>query len=137
MGLRSKLTKRLDVPGDPEQWIEIQTVSFLTLDHAQTEKLKSIGDLGKTFTQLREAMAQNGGAALIAEARTAAAKDRLQEYDKFTLLKHGLTAWSYPGPVTPEDLEGHTAEWAAREILDYTLPSEAETKTPSSLSTGH
>lgn len=137
MALRSKETKRLDVPEESGQWIDIQAVSFLTLDKAKGERLKFIGDLSASFVQLQKAIASNGAAEAIAEARAAAEEDRLQSYDKFTLLKHGLIAWSYAGPVNPEDLDGQTAEWAARAILDHTLPTGAETKTPSSLSTGH
>jgi hypothetical protein len=136
MALRTKEIKRLDVPNEPGQWVDIQAVSFLTLDKAKSERLKVIGDLSAAFVQLQKAIASNGTAAALAEARAAADEDRLQQYDKFTLLKHGLIAWSYGGPVTPEDLDGPTAEWAARAILDHTLPTEAETKTPSSLSTG-
>lgn len=137
MALRSKETKRLDVPNEPGQWVDIQAVSFLTLDKAKGERLKVISDLSGSFVQLQKAIASNGAADAVAAVIAAAEEDRLQSYDKFTLLKHGLIAWSYEGPVIPEDLDGATAEWAARAILDHTLPSEAQTKAPSSLSTGH
>lgn len=135
MGVISKITKRLDVPNEPGQWIEIRMLSWLTLDKAKKEKLKEFGALSRTFVQLREAIAANGTAAL-EEARVAAKSDPVQEFDKLTLLKHGIAAWSYGDEVAPEDFDEPTAEWAARQILNYTLPTEAETKTPSSLSTG-
>lgn len=58
-----------------------------------------------------------------------AEKDPLDDYDQGTVLRHGVIAWSYRDPVTPEnvaDLDPTTAEWAAREICRLSDPQRTE-----------
>ena len=133
MALRSTITKRIEVPGELDQYIEIRMLSWLTLNEARRERLKEVAGMREIIAMYRE-VAQNGSA--IETAKAEAAKDPFQQYDPLTLLKHGLVAWSYGAKVDVTEFDEKTAEWAAREILAYTLPSEQESKTPSSLSTG-
>jgi hypothetical protein len=132
MGVVSKITKRIDVPSESGQWIEIRMLSWLTLDKARKERLKDIAGMSDVFAAFRT-LAANGA---IESAKTVADDDPMEAYDKRTLLGHGIAAWSYGDTVNPEDLDEHTADWAARQILAYTVPGEAEVKASSSLSTG-
>jgi hypothetical protein len=131
MGIVSKISKRIEVPEEPGQWIEIRMLSWLTLDKARKERMKELMGMRDLFVLLKDVTA-NGAA----ESVKAAEQDPLQSFDQLTLLRSGIVSWSYGEGVAPEELEEKTAKWAALEILVFTLPDEAQTKTPSSLSTG-
>lgn len=126
------ITKRLDVPNEPGQWIEIRMLSWLKLEEAKKARLATIAEQARTFSGIDLTTA----AANASQEDLAAAQDRVASYDRMTLLREGLMAWSYTGDVDPADLDEPTAEWAARAILDLSLPDESDTKGPSSRSTG-
>lgn len=134
MGLISKITKVVEIPGEPSEWLEIRQLGWVTLEKAKTQRLAALIQMNDVLGALREAI-KNGGA-VVQEAKAAAAKDPFQQYDQLTLLRHGVAGWSYKADVDVELLDEKTAEWAARQILAYTLPGEAEVKASSSLGTG-
>lgn len=130
MGVVSDVTKRLEVPGEPEAYLEIRMVAWLTLDKARRlrtqEALSAVKAIGGTIDL--------GGIDI--KGVDEEVPDRLQLYDKLTLLKHGVVGWSYPGEIDVEKLDLPTAHWAAREVLDYSLPTAQHSKNGSSPSTG-
>ena len=112
MGLCSLTTRKLDVPGEEGQWIEIRPLSASRL-HAIGLEAKKLG---------REAKAAN-------EDDTDAENYVLADL----MLREAVVAWSYDAPVTPEnvdDLEISTMMWLSNEIgkgaevpLPITAPS--------------
>ena len=54
------------------------------------------------------------------------------KYDRFQILKMGISKWSYEAEVTTnniESLDEETATWAFKEILSFNEPrTEEETK---------
>ena len=132
MGIVSKLTRRLDVPNEPGAWIEIRQLSWITLDKSRKVRLKELAELSGSFATGLNKM----DSAEREAAKKVAAADPLAPHDMAILLKHGITSWSYGDPVTTDDLDERTAEWAAREILSYSVPTEAEKKTSASNSGG-
>ena len=122
MGLRSDVTKTVGIPGDPGQSLTIRMVAWTTLDKAKDIRMREIVAL----------VAALGGTVKASDAPA----DRLLKFDKFTLLKHGVVGWSYPDELNIERLEPPVVEWAAREILDYTLPEVEQVKGDASPSTG-
>lgn len=127
MGLVSQITKPLEVPGETGATIDIRMLSWLTLDKAKRIRLGELAEISKMLAGV-----QGSFPTPAADAQ----RDRLAEYDKGTLLKHGIVSWSYGETIDIEQLDGPTAEFAARAILDYSLPGEAQSKGGSSPSTG-
>lgn len=98
MGLCSLTTRRLDVPGEPDQWIEVRPMSA-----------KRINTLALESKRLaREAKAAN-------EDDT----DAEQNLYAALILRQAIVAWSYPVEVNDEnvdDLELRTMIWLSGEI---------------------
>ncbi len=115
-------TKRLDTP-DGSGWVEIRALGFLALENAQKKRLNDVIEMAKALKDV-PTPPSNG-----------TEPDPLNSYDKLYLLKHGLTAWSYEGEVNVEELDKPTADWAAGEILEYSVPGETEVGKASSRST--
>ena len=128
MGLVSGLIRRVEIPHEPGEWMELRRPSWRELEEASKvktdevfQRLRSMGgDL------LRELSGVNREQ-VMAEAQ----RDPLQLYDMATVLRAGIAAWSYEAEVTPEALDSLdvlTAEWAAREILAPALPPSEEAR---------
>jgi hypothetical protein len=118
MGLCSLTTRKLDIPGEPGEWIEIRPLSS-----------RARGDI-------------------MLAARDAAHKKKIREADLEMFMTVELLcrfnaasviAWSYPVDLTPEsvdDLDGDTASWLFTEImseaevpLETTAPSTESSET--------
>ena len=125
MGLRSDVTKTVEVPGDPGQSLTIRMVAWTTLDKAKDIRTRELAAQFAAMGDAVDRLQSNGEK-----------PDRLLQFDKFTLLKHGIVAWSYPDELNIERLEPPVVEWAAREILDYTFPDATQVKSVASPSTG-
>ena len=151
-------TKRLDVPGEPGEWVTIRRLSFGELhDLRQASGMKFLEELSGLPADVLEM--QLTVQAKIAEAKRAALADSgedvdpendglpepdaLDGVDLLTVLRAGVIAWSYheesgePVPVEAETvamLDEATAKWLAREIL--LLGKEAAPLAGSSPSTG-
>lgn len=128
MGLVRGQTKRLDIPGEPGQWVEIKKLSWALLDAARDERSKKAVERAKRWGPEWMQSATNEGSQ--SEAVKQALADPYNDYDTEYLLKHAVQAWSYeadlPGGV--DELDEDTAQWLRREIVDFnTKPrSEAE-----------
>jgi hypothetical protein len=123
MGVVTGKTQRLDAP-DGSGWIQISALGWLDLDTARTKRLNELAQTMKSFKDLALPSAGEG-----------AKPDPLMMYDRRYLLLHGITEWSYGDPIDVEALDQPTAEWAAREILAFSVPGETEMGKASSRST--
>lgn len=123
MGLVRGQTKRLDVPGEPGQWVEIKKLPWGLLDGAREARQRAVIESARAW-----------GADMIQAIRSdradvqEAVADPYNEYDLGFLLRHGIKEWSYDAvlPDAVEDLEPHTAEWLKREIVDFNAKGRSE-----------
>jgi len=125
MGVVTGITRRLEVPGEDGAHITIRMLSWLTLDRARKAKLADLTDQMRALSGIE-----------LPKSDATVATDPFASYDRLTLLKAGITEWSYGTDVAPEELDDRTAEWAAREILDLSVPTDASTRPTSLRSTG-
>lgn len=117
VALVKNLSTTLQIPGEDGEWVKIRRLSYLELQNAREIRTRAV------FANMREM----GGEVMRelrsadTEAVEAAASDPLNDYDVATLLKAGITEWSYPDAIEhpARQLDPATAEWAAREILAY------------------
>ena len=128
MSVVTGITRRADVPHEPGQWLELRMLSWLDLDHARTARIKEIAERAKVLSGINFAA--------LAVPQPQPVEDPLLNFDVQTLLRRGVSAWSYGDKVTTDDLDERTAQWAAREILALTLPDEGSLGKGSSRSTG-
>lgn len=136
MALRRGIATRHEIPGEPGQWMELRQLGWAELDEArrarQSESFANIREMGKdTFKVMQEVRRDVGGA-------DDGPSDPLQTYDLGTLLKAGISAWSYEDEVSPMTirlLDPDTAQWAARIIVGHKAEAEAERKNGSEPST--
>lgn len=127
MALRSGVASRHQIPHEPGEWMDLRQLGWAELDEArrakQSDSFKNIREMGDAFTTIQRAQKEIGG--------DGGPTDPMQQYDLGTVLKLGITAWSYPddvSPVTIRLLDPQTAEWAARAIVGVGTESEAERK---------
>jgi hypothetical protein len=124
------------LPFDPGATVTIRKLTGADIEKAQGNHLASFvgGRSARGWAPMfQQRMAL--GIATDAEA-VAAIRDPLAGYDRSTVLKAGLTGWSYlredgkPRNVTPaaiDDLVDEAAEFIARAILHLTKPELFET----------
>jgi hypothetical protein len=134
-------TKRLDVPGEPGEWVTIRRLTFGELADLRRLSgelfLEGLAGLPEDVleaqlrvqTQLSEA--RKAARAAAEEAGEEPEEDLpdpdvLDGMDLLTILRSGVVAWSYheesgePVPVEPATvamLDERTARWLAREIM--------------------
>ena len=117
--LTKNITRRVAIPHEFGQWIDLRLLSYRQFDEAAAAKVASAmkamgampGNLMAQIAESREKMGQMDAAPVDPLAAT---------YDKTTLLRLGIAGWSYDDPVTDETidtLDSVTAEWAARTLL--------------------
>src|SRR4029077_1191315 len=129
MGVIQNVTRRAEVPFEPGKFFAFRMLSWISLDVARQARIEAIAKQARVFSGLRELLPPRTDGAGDAEA------DRLQSYDRLTLLKLGVATWPYDGDVDVEQLDEQTAEWAARQILDLSVPTGDDVKKGSSPST--
>jgi len=124
----SQTSQTIPIPGAAPHTVTIRKLTAGELDAAQGVHLR---------TTLAGRWAPHGWAAQFTQhlAKGTATpveaervlSDPLNGYDRHTLVKAGLVAWSVPDPVlSPEaidDLDDDTLEFFAREILQVSKPS--------------
>ena len=136
----SYVSKVVALPFDPPNEVTIQKLSGKHLAAARQAQIAA------SFEQVRTmggaAAFQNDLAAIgesvstaIAAEQAARKADPMRQYDRGTLLAHGIKAWTYTEAITPatlDDLDEQAADFLAREILALTMPNgNAEKKTDS------
>ena len=138
--LTSKIRRRIELPHEPEQWVEVRQLSYLQLDLARDVfQMRNMDRLGRLDASTRQQLAEMQLARFQNSATVAevVADDPLIGYDVQTLLQAGVIAWSYDEAVTPESvdqLDEATAEYVARELVPKT-ESETDRKNGSPNST--
>ena len=111
--LTSRERRRLEIPHEPGEWIEIRLVSWEKLQQARQARLDGALDMARRVGMSLEGIQQTG--------ERAEAKDS-DKYDRGTLLRSAVVAWSYDARVTPDnvaDLDEQTAGWLVEQIVAY------------------
>lgn len=117
-------TYRRDIPHEPGEWIMFKLLSWRALEEARTRRQN---DALRSFAGVADVVAQLSS--VKREDVQAADEDRATQFDRATLLRKGIAAWSYDAPVDDaalDDLDEVTAEWAVREIIALHTRTEEE-----------
>jgi hypothetical protein len=116
---------KVDVPHEPGEWLELQSLSGDALDAARRAKVKSSMSLmeGLDAERIKAMEAVHGSAAEVKPHPR-------DQYDHTTLLRRSITSWSYSDTVDVLDLDIKTSKWAIEVILDRNglLEDEVERK---------
>ena len=124
MALVNNITKRLEIPHESGEWMEIKKLSW-----AQLEAASDVASMAAM-----ERIGKMGGDVIAAIKGATADQERPpgSEYDKAAVLKSGILRWSYDAKVTTDtinQLDKETADWAFEQILGLNKPrTEEETK---------
>jgi len=131
MAVRSTITHKLDIPHEPNEWIEFKELGWRTLEAARETKarnsLMSFRDLGPEFFKTITTPTPVEGDA--PEKAPEAEADPTDTYDMSILLRSSIVAWSYSVPCNEgniDDLDQRTASWAFKEIIKIHFPTEAD-----------
>ena len=129
--ITSKATKRVDLPHEPGEWIDVRMPSLNILNRArQTQSRGAIELMQGVDMALLNTFGDR--------ADVAAPRERSAEYDALTLLKGCITAWSYPEPLSYENIDELDEETVSA-VVAVLLPPvvEEERKNGSGRSTKH
>lgn len=134
--LAGKITRQVNIPHEEGEWFRFRMLSGRQLEEAsdqqQAKYMATVKGLGaEAFQALRS---ENADA-----EKVEAEPNPLVLYDVNTLLRCGIVGWSYQDKLSPQaigDLDDATRVWAAREILDLTLPKPDDSGNGSGRSTG-
>lgn len=135
MALTRHLTKQIEIPHEAGQSITIRKLSH----HQLMMAVDAVGDRAATkFAKLGETAKHIPSPDDPAAAKVEAEKP-VNKYDRLTVLRYGITAWSYgedPTEETISDLDEATAAWAFDEIIAFSVRGademgKSETDSPS------
>ncbi len=121
MALVANITKKVDIPHEEGEWLEVRRLSWRQKQKAEDtakdlmmERMKKLGgDVLAVLRNLDEKQEQAPQA----------------QYDQGAILRAGIAAWSYDAKVNPdtvESLDEETATWAFNEILSFNKPRTEE-----------
>ncbi len=125
MALVTKQKKRIPIPHEEGEWVEIRRLSAKQLEDSQIQRTINAagiakafgGDIYKVTQELRDAAEDD------ADPIEEAGRDPLNAHDRWTVLRHGVNKWSYsedkPKPRDLEELDDDTVNYLARAILLY------------------
>jgi hypothetical protein len=134
--LTSKVTRQSNIPHEEGEWFRFRMLSGRQLEEASDRiTAKYMATVRAIGTESLQALAKDATEATEPEVP----RDPVASYDVETLLKYGVVAWSYQDKLSPQmlsDLDDVTRVWAAREILDLTLPKPEDSGNGSGRSTG-
>lgn len=130
LALRSTVTRQVEIPHEPGEWMELRQLGWQALEQAQNAQqrawLANVKEIGADFfNEMQAAAAKAREGVVVADDAPA---DPMAAYDQGTVLRAGIVKWSYSEPVTPENialLDPVTAAWAAREIVGRLETEEA------------
>lgn len=119
------ITKKVDIPHEPNEWMIFRRLSWRQLEHASDVSSET------SFMRIRKM-----GVDMAAALRDSISKDvekyqQTQSYDRAEVLNAGIVGWSYDVDICPDNidqLDQATAEWAFNEILSLNSTSEAVVK---------
>jgi hypothetical protein len=116
---------KVDVPGTPDEWVEIRPLSWLELAHEQE---KAFLDVAKAAAAIDvKAVFGESSPEDVAAAQERYEADALSGHDMLAVLVAGITAWSSDEPVTQDAikmLEPELAESLARQIIGLRTKDE-------------
>ncbi len=122
------VTERVELDGG--EWIEIRKLSAKQLSNAGRAREREVGELLRTFGGDVMASVQRARQDAAAAAAVAAADDDpLTSYERWSVLRDGIVAWSSDRKVTAsaiDDLDEATSVTVARAILTLSLPPRDE-----------
>lgn len=125
----SFVTEVLEVPGEPGQTITIRRLAPKALERAR-DAARERGNREMRLT--RESMGEAEFDAFKAEIAKNIAdggttvSDPLNGYDRLSLVKDGVTGWTFDAPLDTasfEDIDEDRLEWLATAILKLSKPS--------------
>jgi hypothetical protein len=126
--LASKIKRRVSVPHEPGEWFDIRALGGRALDEAR--RVRMLANFA-TLQAMGHDILTSMQTAAVDDTVARADPDPLAAYDVDTVLRSGITAWSYDAKVNPAnigELDEQTREWAAREIVALCGETEAERK---------
>src|SRR4051794_14606562 len=124
----SQTTETIPIPFDAPHAVTIQKLTGRDVDAAQLDHMAGVVTGRGRNWAVRFLELARAGAASDKDARKVL-DDPLSGYDRLTLAKRGVKAWTY-GDVTPaaiEDLDDEALEWFARAVLRLTKPGLFQT----------
>lgn len=128
MGFASKVTVEITLP-DNER-VTVRKLNYTVLDRAREVKssqgAKSLRDFGGEIVKVLRSEEFTEIKAKKAEDPDAPRKARYNSFDRGTVLLAGITSWTYPEKVTPEniqDLDDESAQAIHEAIVDHSLPA--------------
>lgn len=114
--LTSNITRRLDVPGEDGAWVQIRKLPWRKLREASdAQKEQAYAHVKALGKEGMDAVSQ-----VTPDQIAALKRDPSNQYDTGTLLRAGVTAWSYSEKPTPDeidDLDAATSSWLVGAIL--------------------
>jgi hypothetical protein len=123
--LTSKITKTVNIPHETGEWMTFRRLSGKAVERARAEFSREIVNVfGREMIEGMRDQSTD-------EPAVETEPNPLAGLDVSTVLRAGITAWSYAPRVRPEDvddLDEATRDWAAREIVALGAESEADRK---------
>jgi hypothetical protein len=113
--LAGKTTSKA-VPHAPDEWVEFRTISAAELDEAEERQMQ------RSLSMVKGLDAEQMRAASSDERRREVRDE--DKYDKETLVKYGVHAWSLEVECNEENkrlLDAQTREWMVGEIIAMNL----------------
>ena len=130
----SKITRTIEVPGEPRQSVTFRALShyqlMMAMDARETAMLRKLEAMGDAASKLPQQTGEDR------EQAKAAAEEPTNKYDRSVVLRAGIAAWT-AGEVTAEaidDLTEDVAAWAFGEIIGMSVRPEAERKNSAGVS---
>ena len=126
MALVTNLSKKVDIPHEKDEWMELKKLSWRQLEIAEEIQTDEV------LTRMKKMGADMVKALRDAVGKNKEEQDPFKRYDKSTVLLVGISKWSYETELNKESIEtldDETADWAFREILSLNKSrTEEETK---------
>ena len=118
-------TDEREVPHDLGNWFTFTNLSGPELDEADLQGTRRMSEQMKALPEsvVAEGMARRRET----DGAQPTAEEEFAGYDKATLVKYGVTAWSGPAcerectPETRAELDAKTMEWAARVVFEMNV----------------
>jgi len=123
----SQTQQTVALPFDAPHTVTLRKLTGREVELAQAEHLRGVAS-GRGWAGRLQRILKNT-ATTDAEAGAVLA-DPLHGYDRLTMCRAGMLAWTYPDPPTSErvaDLDDETLESLATEILRLTKPALFQT----------
>jgi hypothetical protein len=115
------ITKQVDLPHEPGQWIKVRLLGYAALTEArEARSLQAIRKAREMGAELMNSLPDR------APRENAAPPDPLNDYDMPTLLRAGIVEWSYDAKATRENIDS-LDEKTAR-LVALALVPEAESE---------